>query len=618
MAAPTLTAEMLVVFGLVAVVVALFVSERIPPDTTAIGVVVVLVVLQGWTRMDADAAIAGFSNRATLTVVGMFVISAGVQQVGLIRWLGRRVAGVAGGDPRRLLAVTVGITGPLAGFINNTPVVAMFIPMVTDLADRYHVSPSKLLLPLSYASMLGGTLTLVGTATNILTSDIAAAFGAADPGRYPNLHRISMFEFTGVGLIVLGVGLLYLLTVGQRLLPERIQPADLTDEFGLRGYLSRVYVRPESPLVGRTVAETLGDHELDLDVLQVARGDRTFIAPGSDREIQTRDVLTVRAADPILERFVAEYDLRRLPRATVTEDELDLRNGRGTIAELVVAPDSGLVGETIATTHLRERFSAVVLAARNGDDLLREGLPDVTLSEGTGLLVHATETDLRHLADTGDVVVTELAFGTLGEREGDGVQWPDAGVAVAIVVGVIGLAALGIFPIVITALGGVVAMVVTGILRPSEAYDAVSWEVIFLLAGVIPLGTAIQRTGGAEFLAGTIVSTAGTLPAIGVLLLFYLLTGLLANLITPIASVVLLLPIAVDAAVRIGANEFAFLLGVMFAASTAFMTPVGYQTNLMVYSPGGYRFADYVRVGAPLQLLLALVTTGAIALFWGV
>ena len=618
MAAPTLTAEMLVVFGLVAVVVALFVSERIPPDTTAIGVVVVLVVLQGWTRMDADAAIAGFSNRATLTVVGMFVISAGVQQVGLIRWLGRRVAGVAGGDPRRLLAVTVGITGPLAGFINNTPVVAMFIPMVTDLADRYHVSPSKLLLPLSYASMLGGTLTLVGTATNILTSDIAAAFGAADPGRYPNLHRISMFEFTGVGLIVLGVGLLYLLTVGQRLLPERIQPADLTDEFGLRGYLSRVYVRPESPLVGRTVAETLGDHELDLDVLQVARGDRTFIAPGSDREIQTRDVLTVRAADPILERFVAEYDLRRLPRATVTEDELDLRNGRGTIAELVVAPDSGLVGETIATTHLRERFSAVVLAARNGDDLLREGLPDVTLSEGTGLLVHATETDLRHLADTGDVVVTELAFGTLGEREGDGVQWPDAGVAVAIVVGVIGLAALGIFPIVITALGGVVAMVVTGILRPSEAYDAVSWEVIFLLAGVIPLGTAIQRTGGAEFLAGTIVSTAGTFPAIGVLLLFYLLTGLLANLITPIASVVLLLPIAVDAAVRIGANEFAFLLGVMFAASTAFMTPVGYQTNLMVYSPGGYRFADYVRVGAPLQLLLALVTTGAIALFWGV
>jgi di/tricarboxylate transporter len=618
MAVPTLTTEMLVVFGLVAFVVALFVSERVPPDTTAIGVIVALVVLQGWTRMDTDAAIAGFSNRATLTIVAMFVISAGVQRVGLIRWLGRRVADVAGGNPRRLLGVTVGITGPLAGFVNNTPVVAMFIPMVTDLADRYHVSPSKLLLPLSYASMLGGTLTLVGTATNILASDLAADFASTDPNRYPNLHRISMFEFTGVGLIVLGVGVLYLLTVGQRLLPERIHPADLTEEFGLRGYLSRVYVRPDSPLVGHTVKEVFGDHELDLDVLQIVRGDRTFIAPGSDQEIQTRDVLTVRAAGPVLERFVEEYNLRRFPRATVTEDELDLRNGRGTIAELVVGPDSRLVGETIATARLRERFSAVVLAARKGDDLLRAELPDVKLSEGTGLLVHATENNLRHFAETGDVVVTELAFGTLGEREGEGIQWPDAGVAVAIVVGVIGLAALGVFPIVITALGGVVAMVVTGILRPGDAYDAVSWEVIFLLAGVIPLGTAIQRTGGAAFLAETIVSYAGVLPAVGVLLLFYLLTGLLANLITPIASVVLLLPIAVDAAVEIGANEFAFLLAVMFAASTAFMTPVGYQTNLMVYSPGGYRFTDYVRVGAPLQLLLALVTTGAITMMWGV
>jgi di/tricarboxylate transporter len=618
MVAPALTTEMLVVFGLVGVVVALFVSERVPPDTTAIGVVVALVALQGWTRMDADAAIAGFSNRATLTIVAMFVISAGVQQVGLIRWLGRKVAAIAGGDPRRLLGLTVGITGPLAGFVNNTPVVAMFIPMVTDLADRYHVSPSKLLLPLSYASMLGGTLTLVGTATNILASDLAADFASADPNRYPNLHRISMFEFTGVGLIVLGVGLLYLLTIGQRLLPERIHPVDLTEEFGLRGYLSRVYVRPESPLVGHTVEEVFGDHELDLDVLQIVRGDRTFIAPGSDREIQTRDVLTVRAAEPVLERFVGEYGLRRFPRATVTEDELDLRNGRGTIAELVVAPDSRLVGETIASAHLRERFSAVVLAARRGDDLIREELPDVPLSEGTGLLVHATENDLRHFVGTGDVVVTELAFGTLGEREGEGVEWPDAAVAVAILAGVIGLAALGVFPIVITALGGVVAMVVTGILRPSEAYDAVSWEVIFLLAGVIPLGTAIQRTGGAEFLAETVVSTAGTFPDVGVLLLFYLLTGLLANLITPIASVVLLAPIAVDAAVRIGANEFAFLLAVMFAASTAFMTPVGYQTNLMVYSPGGYRFTDYFRVGAPLQLLLAIVTTGVIATIWGV
>jgi len=603
---PPLTADVVVVFGVVVVAVVLFVTEVIPADTTALAVLVSLVILQRFTHVSSDEAILGFANPATLTVVAMYILSAGIEETGVVERLELVVSTFTGGDRNRLLAATVGITGPLAGVVNNTPVVALFIPMITDLADRTHSSPSKLLIPLSYAAMLGGTLTLVGTATNLVASSMAADLGVAGT-------PFSMFEFTPLGIVVLVVGSLYLVTVGQWLLPARVPAHDLTEEFGLEGRLARVYVRPSSPLVGQTVG-AVGTG--GVKILQVVRGDQTHVGSRTDRTVEAGDVLTVRADDEAVRAFVERADLRRLPQADVTEEELALGEGRGVLAEVIVPAGSDLNGRVVGDTKIGERYDATVLAVRRGESLVVESVANVVLAEGDGLLVHATQVGLDHLEESGDLLVTEAVSGV--EPDPDPIDRREATAAVGIVAVVIGVAAAGVLPIVIAAFGGVVAMVAGGIIRPDDAYNAVDWGVIFLLAGIIPLGLAMQKSGAAAFLASHVSAVSSVLPPIGTVALFYLLTGLLANLITPVASVALVLPIAVSTAGDIGASAFAFVLAVTFAASTAFMTPMGYQTNLMVYSPGGYRFTDFVRVGAPLQLLLMVVTSLGIAAVWGI
>ena len=603
---PPLSVDAAVVFAIIAAAIVLFVTEALPADTTAVAVIVTLVVLEPWTRIVPAEALSGFANPATITVVAMYVLSGGIQSTGVVEHLGAYLSRYTGYDQDRLLLATVGVTGPLAGVVNNTPVVAVFIPMVTDLADRAHVSPSKVLIPLSYAAMLGGTLTLVGTATNLVASDLSAQL--LD-------HPFGMFEFTPLGALVLVVGIAYLLTVGQWLLPERIRPVDLTAKFEMGDYLSRVYVRRDSPIVGLSVEEAFSDR--DADVIQVVRGDRSWVAPGSDQTIGSGDVLTLRARRDSVRSLVGDLGLRLLPRAAVTEAELDRPDAPGALVEAVVPPGSAMIGSTLAEIRLRERYRATVLAIRRGGEVVHGELATVEFAEGDGLLLHATAEAVDHLEDRGDLLVAEVSTdGPVEPMPAE--ERRDAATAVAIVLAVIAVAALGWLPIVIAALAGVVAMIVAGVLRPSRAYDSVQWNVVFLLAGVLPLGLALQQTGGDDVIAGLLVAVADPLPLIAVLALFYLATGLLSNVITPVASVVLMLPIAVESASRLGGNGFAFVLAVTFAASTAFMTPIGYQTNLMVYSPGGYRFADYVRVGAPLQLVLAVVTSVGIAAIWGV
>jgi di/tricarboxylate transporter len=607
----------LFVFGLILVVVVLFVTERIPSDTTAVATLVTLVVFERWTGIGAADAISGFASPATVTIVAMYMLSEGVRRTGLVRRLGTTLARLTGGSESRILGATVGTTGVIAGLVNNTPVVAVFIPMITDLCQRNGLSPSKLLLPLSYAAMLGGTLTLVGTATNILASDLSRQLLG---------HPLSMFEFTKLGVVVFLVGAAYLLTVGRWLTPARIDPAsDLTRTFDMDNHLVRLVVRENSPLVGLTGDELEAHLEaadvdgLDLDVLLLEREGEAFLASASDQRVAAGDLLTVRTTLQIANRIAGEFGLRHRHRDEVTEADLSESAGKSTLAEAVVPPDSRFVGETIGDSRLNQQFGTTVLAVRRGGDLLRAALDDVELRTGDTLLLQTTEGSVAALGDRGELIVTETAEDQIeaAEPSPEPPLDPRTPVAVGILLGVIATAALGLLPIVIAALGGVVAMVVTGCLKPADAYDAVSWNVVFLLAGLIPLGLAMQRTGGDAVLAGALVRSAELLPPVAVLVLVYLLTAALANVITPVASVVLMIPIAVDTAARIGANELTFLLAAMFAAANAFVTPVGYQTNLMVYGPGGYRFTDYLRVGGPLQLLVAVVTTLGLVAFWG-
>jgi di/tricarboxylate transporter len=671
----------LVVFGLVAAALVLFVTEWLPPDITAIAVLVVLAVLEPYTGVTAGQAIDGFASRATVTILAMYVLSAGVERTGVVEYLGAVLADVTAGDETKLLGVTVTTTGLAAGIVNNTPVVAVFIPMITGLSERAGVSPSKLLMPLSFAAMLGGTLTLIGTATNLLASDLSR-----------NLldHPLSMFEITPVGIVVLVVGLAYLMTVGRWLVPERVPPTpDFTEEFDLGRHLSVLVVREDSPLVGHTVAEALDDGSLeppaegdldlgvsdestagpgdegvparepegaptdrpsgetegvvepDVDVLQVERDGEAFVASASDQALTAGDRLTVRGSLQAVNRFADRYELRQRSREVVTEDDLAFMPHEATLVEAVVHPESRVTGRTTGDLQLRERFDTTPLAVRTGGELRRENLDEFELSRGDTLLLQTTAASADYFVEAGYFVVTERVVESEdGELEVDvseelaetvpglgatvaahtetarpeiDPQWP---VAVGVLFGVVLLAALDFVPVTIGALGGIVALVATGTLTANQAYDAVNWSVIFLLAGLLPLGVAMQETGGAELLASGLVVVGEAVPPLAFMAVLYLLTAIVAAIITPVATVVLLVPVAVDAAGTLGIEGFPLLLVVTFAAANAFLTPIGYQTNLMVYGPGGYRFTDYARVGAPLQLLLAVVTTLSIAALW--
>jgi di/tricarboxylate transporter len=550
-----------------------------------------------------EEGLSGFANAATLTVLAMFILSEGVQRTGIVQKLGAFISQYTADSESRQLGATIGVVGPISGFINNTAAVAILLPMVTDLAERGGTSPSKLLLPLSYASMFGGMLTLIGTSTNILASELS--------GRLLG-HPFGMFEFTQLGIVVSIVGTVYLLTIGRVLTPERIKPrSDLTEEFEMADYLTEVMVREDSPLVGMRVRDALVETDFDVDLLQLIRHNEVFLEPLGPKEIQVGDVFALRTDRDTL---VELMDVEGLDLVPVTVDEAELETAEGDIqnlVEVVVAPGSSLVGESLVSSRFRQRYDATVLALRRGGELIRKRLDRVQFRVGDTLLVQAAGESIERLDQSRDFIVAQ-------EVERHDFRESKIPVAVGIVTAVVALAAVDFVPIVVSALAGAVVMVATRCLRPTEIYDAVQWDVIFLLAGVIPLGIAMERTGAAGLLADFVVQSSTLLPIVGVLGLFYVVTALLTNVISNNASVVLMIPVAIEAATTLGANAFSFVLAVTFAASTAFMTPVGYQTNLFVYGPGGYRFTDYLRVGGPMQLLFAVTTTLGIVFFFGV
>jgi len=641
---PELTTGMLVVFGIVAAALVLFVWEPIPIDVTAIAVLVALVALGDWTKLTIEEGLSGFSSPATIAVLAMFVLSEGIRRTGLVSVIGHEIADRYGDHPIKQLGAVLGLAGGTAGFINNTPVVAVMIPMVDELANRTGVSPSKLLMPVSFAAMMGGTLTLIGTSTNLLASDVYDQLG-------PQYDAFSMFEFTALGVLVLVVGSAYLFLVAPRLIPERVPAREpLTEEFEMTEYLTEVVVPEGSAFVGVTIEDCLRELDVDADIVQLVRDDAAFSEPLGQKVVRPGDVFVLRtdreslvtiieyegldlapdarkgeaapppvtpetaaAEDAEIEALVEEaLEVEDVTDELLTAEEAELEAvDDQRLVEVVIAPDSGLVGETLESLHFRQRYDASVLALRRGGEIIHARMDERKLRGGDTLLVQASEETVSRLAIDREFVVA-------GEFDLPQYREEKLPIALGIVAAVVAIAGLGIASIALSALAGVVAMVVTRCLHPGEVYDAVDWNVIVLLAGLLPLGLAMEQTGAAAFLAGHVVQSAGGLTPILLLGVFYLLTAGLTNVVSNNASVVLLIPVAVDVAVATGANPFAFAIAVTFAASTAFMTPMGYQTNLMVYGPGGYRFADFVRVGGPLQLLLAVVTVLGIWGIWGV
>jgi len=466
---PPLTTEILLLFAIVLVALVLFITEPVPIDITAIGVMVALIVLEPWTQVDAATGVGGFSSSATVTVLAMFVLSEGIRQSGLINRIGAWIADRFGDSPFKQLLAVLGLSGGTAGFINNTPVVAIMIPMVNAISEKTGVSPSKLLMPVSFMAMLGGMLTLIGTSTNILASDVS--------GRLLD-RPFSMFEFTQLGLIVLLVGGVYLATVGRYLIPERIRMDDeLIEGFEMTEYLTEVVVRGDSPFVGQTVSQCLETLDVDADIVQLVRDDQAFTEPLARKEVREGDVLVLRTDRESLMSLVDAEGLDLAPDAEVSEDQLTTEadpidaETEQDLVEVVISPEAPLIGETLETLNFRGRYDATVLAIRRGGRVIHARMDERTLRAGDTLLLQATEDTITRFSNDRDFVVG-------GRLTRPDFRSEKAPIAIGIIAGVVALAALDILPILVSALGGIVAMVATGCVKPNEVYASVDWSVI--------------------------------------------------------------------------------------------------------------------------------------------
>ena len=579
-----------------------FIYEWLPVDITALAVIVVLMALG---LVTPDEGISGFGNSATVTVMAMFILSAGIARTGaiglvndlLLKWGGKH-------SKRQILALGI-ITGPISAFINNTAVVAVFLPIVENWCHKQGISPSKLLIPLSFVTILGGMLTTIGTSTSVLASGLSEKLGYG---------AFNLFQFTKLGSIVFIVGLAYLILVAPRLLPER-ETSNInliSQKYDLKDYVSEFIIAPTSNLIGQTLRKSQLQRKFDLDVLELIRNDNHFPQPLADKHLQAGDILIVRGGRECLLTVKDERGIEFLPDIQFKDDswEKNLSSGEERIAEVLILSNSNLIGSTLRDMRFRQRYNATVLAIRRGEELVRERLGKVKLRFGDVLLLQGPNESFLGLQTSRDLLV-------IGERDIEILRRDKAAIAVAIGLGVVLIAALGIMPILVSALLGVVLMVLTGCLKPGEVYQSVRWDIIFLLAGLIPLGIAMDKSGTTQWLAQNLVAFAGNISAYWLLTFFYLITVLITEILSNNASVVLLLPVAVEVAKSLDFNPMAFILVVTFAASSSFMTPIGYQTNTMVYSPGGYRFLDFARVGAPLSFLMMLIVPPLIMVLYG-
>lgn len=588
-----MTLQIAAVFLLLAGTLVLFALDRYPVDFVALTVLAVMLVAAPWLGLSYGDVISGFSSPATITVMAMFIISGAITQTGMINWLAGQLLRTAGRTETRHLFSIMAIVGPVSAFLNNTATVAILMPVVMGLARSQQRPPSRYLMPLSYGAQLGGVMTLIGTSTNVLAASLVAAAG---------LPTFGMFDFAAIGVLIFATGALYLLTIGRWLLPERAEAQALADAYQLRDYLAELTVAPGSPLANRRLNGAQLDGVQALEVSDILRDGERLGPARMNAVLQPGDVLLIQANAQQLAQVRAFDGLAGPPQPTRRRDDAP------GLLEVVIAPNSWLIGGTLESTDFRGRFDCSVMAMRKHGAVIDRRLNDVTLDMGDALLLYGSAPALARIRREVDFIVTEQA-------PVESYRTEKIPVALAIVLGVVGLAAAGI-PILVTALVGSVLLVLTGCLKMNELHESIRWDVIFLLAGVLPLGLALEQTGGAQLLADWTLGIAGQASYLVLLYLFYGMAMVLTELISNNATVAVMVPVALAGASTLGLPPHGLVLAVMFAASTSFMTPVGYQTNTMIYGPGGYRFLDFLRVGGPLNLLLWAVTPVFIFLMW--
>ena len=591
--------EILIVLSLIVLAFSLFVTEKFPLDVTALLILSILLIGQFLT---IEEAISGFSNPAVITIGLLFILSYALQKTRILEYLIIRINKLVSRSKNLGLGVYLLTIAIASALMNNTAIVAVFMPVTIRLAHQYKVSPSKLLIPLSYAAIMGGTLTLVGTSTNLLVNAIYVDNGGVSLG---------MFEFAQYGWIPLTIGLVYVIWIAPLILPSRTITSSLTKSYHMAGYLTEMKISNDSPLIGKTCRDRNINQNYDVMVLDIQREGYLISTKVGEKIIQAGDILFVKGS---VESFLRMKEVEKISLLTdekLTQKELEQEDN--VLMECMLTDKSDIVGKTLMQSNFRKRFRTFILAIRRDGLIIRKKIAHVILHTYDTLLIYGGRKEIDKLASRGDFIL-------LGEVQADLVKSRFWWVSILAIITTIVLAAFGILPILKGAIISAVILLLLRIISPNEAYQSIHWQVIVLIAALIPLGIAIESTGTAAFIGQLISETVSNFspnkqPYV-LLGLIYLITMILTEVSSNTATAIIMAPIVMAVTNQMGIDARPFIFAVCFAASASFVTPVGYQTNLMVYGPGGYKFSDFIKVGLPLSIIFWLLAILFIPIIW--
>ena len=578
-----------------------FVMEILPLEVTAMGAIGILLLFNVLTWQEA---ISGFSNPAVVTIGAIFIMSRALVKTGFLEVFADFLVKKGGKQKWLTIFIFLLTVSIISGFINNTASVAIFIPLAIDLCQRFHISPTKVLLPLSYAAIFGGTLTLIGTSTNLVVSSIMEDL---------NLVPFSMFEFTKLGIIFLVLGTLYNMVISKWFMPSRSIISSLTQKYHMGSFLTEFKVDEDSPLVGHTYSKMDISKKYNLQVYKIIRDSKNIRFNLDNVIIRKDDIFLVQINVKDMLKF--KDDMKVLLLSDVKMNQAELTGKNHVIVEGIVSQQSSLIGKTLQEFDFRNRFGSFVLAVKHQRELLREKVAHIRLRFSDTLLIMVPKERLEILRTSNDLIVLEeLDIHLRYERY----WW----FSILVIPAVMLLAAFGVIPIVKAAVLGAILLLVMRTLSIQDAYESISWSVIFLIASLVPLGIAIQKTnldevtGNLIIAIGTLIGGVENVNPVIILAVLYGVTFVLSAFISNAAVAVMITPIGIMLASILNVDPRPLLVAICFGASCSFMTPMGYQTNMMVFGPGQYRLKDFFQMGIPLTLIFWITAVYCIPKFW--
>jgi di/tricarboxylate transporter len=584
---------------LLVVAIVLFAMEKLPVDVIGILLVMGLVLTRVLTVQEA---VAGFGNDVIITIGGLFLLVGGLIKTGMVDLIGRRMHRIAGDSEFILTALIMFAAAIGACVLKNTTTTAMFLPVVIGLATRAKIPPSKLLMPLAFGAILGGSCTLIGTSTNLAVSGAIQRYGQ---------QPFSMFELAPVGILTFSCGMIYMLLIGRRMLPSLGGEESLTEQYHIREYVSELLVLPDSPLVGKTIAESNIQADLDLHVLGIVRDGQRIIAPAAAERIQRRDSLVVEGKVSDILRVKEAVGLEIKPDFLL--NDVTLEGGEIELFEMLVMRDSRFVGQTLKTLRFRQTYDLTVLAVNRHGQTFVNKLSDVPLIFGDVLLVQGRRAGIEQLAFDRELLILEDM--TSSSVRVDKRKWALAAFGLFLALSMTKVVVGYDIPLAVCVLCGVMVLLATKTVRYSEMYSLIDFRLLVLIACMMSFGVAMETTGADKYLAGLINDYFGAYGGTAVLAGFFLLTVALTQPMSNQAAALVVLPVAVQSALALGVNPRTFIVAVTYAASFSFITPLE-PACVLVYTPGRYRFMDFVKVGTILTVIVFVVSMAMVPVFW--